>query len=355
MEKEKECLQNNQLIFKCIVGSTAYGTAISGLSDKDVKGIYIQPASEHVCGKYKEEIEINKDEIYFEIKRYIELLQKANPTMLELIYMHDECIIETSSAFNILKDLKQHFLTKVCRDSFGGYAVAQIKKAKGLNKKMNWEDKKIEEKTIRDFIYIQDSGKTYPLQAWLEKNNLIENKCSIIGLNHFRECYALYYDIPNAKGIVDNSIKNIKVTSVPKEYENHLVNGIVLHFNKDGYKTYYKDWQSYSTWLKERNINRYVDVKNHDQKIDGKNLMHCRRLLDMAIEIAQTNNLSIKRNNREELLNIRKGEYDLQSIIDKAENDIILLDELYKNCSLPEKVTIDCQQLILDIRKEAGL
>jgi hypothetical protein len=37
----------------------------------------------------------------------------------------------------------------------------------------------------------------------------------------------------------------------------------------------------------ERNLQRWVDVKSHDQKIDGKNMMHCYRLVQMAREIAE--------------------------------------------------------------------
>jgi hypothetical protein len=38
----------------------------------------------------------------------------------------------------------------------------------------------------------------------------------------------------------------------------------------------------YQEWLQKRNLQRWVDVKSHDQKIDGKNMMHCYRLVQMA-------------------------------------------------------------------------
>ena len=87
-------------------------------------------------------------------------------------------------------------------------------------------------------------------------------------------------------------------------------------------------------WLENRNEARYVETQEHGQKIDGKNMMHCRRLLEMAREIGEGKGIIVRRPNREELISIRKGEVDLQSLIDRAENDIVEIDELYKNSNL---------------------
>jgi len=43
---------------------------------------------------------------------------------------------------------KDEFITKVCCKSFAGYGIAQIKKAKGLDKKQNWEKGKVTRKNF---------------------------------------------------------------------------------------------------------------------------------------------------------------------------------------------------------------
>ena len=63
--------------------------------------------------------------------------------------------------------------------------------------------------------------------------------------------------------------------------------------------------------MKERNEARWVDVKSHGQKIDGKNMMHCRRLMDMAREIGEGKGINVRRENADYLISIRKGEVDL--------------------------------------------
>ena len=87
---------------------------------------------------------------------------------MELLYSPEDCILETSPQFKLIVDNRDKFLTKKCRDSFGGYAVAQIKKAKGLNKKMNWEASEMTRKTVLDFCYVLHEGGSIPFKEWME-------------------------------------------------------------------------------------------------------------------------------------------------------------------------------------------
>jgi hypothetical protein len=113
-----------------------------------------------------------------------------------------------------------------------------------------------------------------------------------------------------------------------------------------------KDYLSYQEWLENRNEQRWIDVQSHGQKIDGKNMMHCRRLLEMSREIAEGKGIIVRRPNADELLAIRRGEIDLQSLIDRAEKDILEIDELFKSSDLPESVDRQMiHDLIVKIRK----
>lgn len=342
-----------KLIFKTIVGSQSYGTNIS-TSDIDIKGVYMQSIDDLITFNYKEQYEVSKDECYFEIRRFLQLLQTANPTALELLFSPDDCILETSEEFKLIVKHRDKFLTKKCRDSFGGYAVAQIKKARGLDKKQNWEKDRVIRKTPIDFIYVYENGKTLDITKWLLNNNLEQENCGLIKLNHFKDCYALYYDYSNDKllkfkGIFKENSNNIRLSSIPKGMEPLSI----INFNIDGYSAHCKDYKEYQDWLQKRNITRYTEVKNHDQKIDGKNLMHCRRLLDMAIEIAETGTLNVKRPNADYLLSIRRGELSLDEVLNKAEEDVIRLNELYSQSNLPDNCDKEfVNDLLLQVRKK---
>lgn len=339
-----------KILLKAIVGSQAYGTNTAN-SDIDYKGVYAQPVEDLIGFAYKEQIEVSKDECYFEVRRFLQLLQSANPTMLELLYMPPECIVEKHPAFDIIVQNRDRFLTQKCLHSFGGYAIAQISKARGLEKKMNWEHDKITRKTPFDFCHVYEAGKTMPLLYFLERNNWTADNCGLVALNHFKNCYALYYDSTGEldyKGIVSEKGNDVKLSSVPKG-ETPVS---VICFNKEGYSSHCKDYVEYETWLKNRNVQRYVDIANHQQQIDGKNLLHCRRLLDMAIEIATLKTINVKRPNTEELLKIRRGEIDLAAFMDRAETEIVELNELFAKSDLPKEVDAAfVNDLLLEVRR----
>lgn len=170
-----------KMIFKCLTGSRAYGTNIE-TSDWDYKGVYIQTISEVLTSKYKDQYLIGKDEQYFEVKRFVELLKSANPTVLEMLYSHS---MTTSSEWNILVQNASNFLTKKCIQSFGGYAVQQIKKAKGLNKKMNWEKEKTVRKNPIDFCTVVSgtSGQSKSLIAYLKECGINQEFVGISSLD----------------------------------------------------------------------------------------------------------------------------------------------------------------------------
>ena len=339
-----------RIIFKAIVGSQAYGTNTVG-SDTDFKGVYVQDTRALVGFGYREQIEVSKDECYYEVRRFLQLLQSANPTMLELLFMPEDCIIEKHPAFDLILQNRNKFLTKKCLHSFGGYAVAQIKKAKGLDKKMNWEKDKMVRKSLMDFCFVYQNGKTLPLETFLSDNNLDQKHCGLVNLAHFKDCYALYYDDSKQlgyRGIMAENGDNIRLSSVPKG-EKDLT---ILYFNKEGYSSHCKDFVQYTDWLKNRNTQRYVDIENHGQQIDGKNLLHCQRLLDMALEIAEQKTIIVRRPNAQDLLKIRRGEIDLERFMEKVEADILRLNSYFEKSDLPEDVDKDfVNELLLEVRR----
>jgi hypothetical protein len=358
------------LIYKSIVGSQAYGTNIE-TSDVDIKGVYIQPIKE-VAGlstSYKPQIEVSKDECYFEVKRFLELSMTGNPTMLELLFMPKECIQQTSAEWFQIWHERKLFITKKCKNSFGGYAIQQIQKARALDKKVNWEKERVERKTVLDFCYISVKGPAIKLTKYLKDENIDAQYCGMVKLDHMADCYLMYHDtvgqwgadanhrfakagvVPTLgfKGIESKDGNQLVLSSVPKY--TIPIEGVV-YFNKSEWSTHCSDYNEYQKWLTSRNEARYVETSEHGQRIDGKNLMHCRRLIDTAIEIATTGQVNVRRPDREYLLSIRRGEVKLADIIDKAEKDIKRMDELFAKSDLPDEVDSKAvEELLLKVRR----
>ena len=343
-------------------GSQTYGTAIP-TSDIDYAGVYIQTLDNIIGYGYKEQINDDKnDTVFYEIKRFLDLVSTNNPTILELLNTPEDCILYKHPLMDEILHHRDKFITKKCSNSFAGYAIQQIKKAKGQDKKQNWEKDKVTRKTPLDFCYIHRGEKSIPLVHFMEEKGMDQRFCGLSNVPHSRDTYALFYDFKEEetegeiknlgfKGIAFEDSNQVRLSSIPIDTPKNYFIGYVS-YNKDGYSQHCKDYLSYQEWLDKRNLQRWVDVESHGQKIDGKNMMHCRRLLEMAKEIAEGKGILVRRENAQELLAIRSGEVDLQSLIDRAEEDIIEIDRLFKDSDLPDSVDIDfVNSLLISIRK----
>lgn len=372
-------------LYLVIRGSHAYGTNVE-TSDTDFSGVFIQSLDDILGNKYLEQINDDKnDTVIYEVRRFLELLGKNNPTILELLNTPENCIIYKDPIFDEILNEKEKFITKMCANSFGGYAKMQIQKAKGQDKKQNWEKEKTERKEVLDFVYVIENEKTIPWKKWNE-NFYDEKFIGAVNVPNARDVYALFYDKiaalcfserieeKNRNDARDFRLKNnlpmgfgykglvkceegksksesnqLRLSSIPKG-EQPICTVI---YNKDAYTQHCKDYVSYETWLREKNEARWVDVKEHGQKIDGKNMMHCVRLIDMAREIAEGKGIIVFRENAKDLIDIRKGKVDLKSIVNKVEKDIIEIDELFKNSSLPDNIDPELiNNLLIKIRKK---
>jgi hypothetical protein len=253
----------------------------------------------------------------------------------------------------------------MCRHSFGGYAVEQIRKARGLNKKIS-NPMDPERKGVLDFCYVIDEGKSVPILFLLEEYKFKQEYCGLVSLDHMKYMYIVYYDkiahLQNRginlsasslgfKGIVSDKVESndVSTSSVPKG----SIPEFIMYFNKEGYSSYCKDYKDYFDWVEKRNPERYNDNIGHAGNYDGKNLAHCHRLLDMAIEIGEGKGINIRRNNREELLSIRRGEHDYDKLVEEAELKIKRMDDVFESADLPKSIGRDfLDALLIKIRKQ---
>ena len=245
----KYLVENGLILFETIIGSQAYGTH-TPTSDIDKKFVYILPQDYILGTGYVEQINVNKDYVGWEIRRFLELMGSNNPTVLELLNTPEDCIIYKDPIFDMILENRDKFITKMCANSFGGYARQQIGKAKGQNKKQNWEKDKITRKEILDFCYVIEGHDSIPLTTFLKDNNYQQEFCGVVNIPNARDMYALYQGDGTLgyKGLVkvgdsDNAgVSNqLRLSSIPKGE----IPIAVFTYNKDGYSQHCKDYASY--------------------------------------------------------------------------------------------------------------
>jgi predicted nucleotidyltransferase len=402
-----EIREKGLLLYEYVRGSQAYGLALP-TSDEDTGGVFAM-GFEDVMGVSTNKVEQVADErndvVWYEIGKFLELLAKANPTMLESLFVPERCIKYVHPSFKVILENRGMFVTKETFKSFIGYATSQIQKARGLNKKI--VNPIVERKTPIDFCYTFNGQGTMSISRWLEKYNLKQIYCGLNHLSNMNQMYGVFYDyaqhirmeyevedfiVEYYKYLDDKDLNNCinyplfnwfdnllsdyvfnkedyNSDDVIKELFSQLkpkgYHGIIkedgtsnqlhldsiekgdlpicyLSYNEDGYQSHCRRYKEFKEWEKKRNPQRYLE--NRDKEFDRKNMMHCVRLLTMGIEIAKTGKVNVDRSDidREFLLNIRLGNTTYEEIISYADKKKQELIDLIDKCVfLPETVDME--------------
>lgn len=345
----------NLILFECISGSRAYGTDLP-TSDTDIRGVFLLPQADLYGLHYTEQVNDDKnDVIFYELGRFVELLSKNNPNILELLCTPADCILQKHPIFDRLRP--ELFLSKRCRDTFAGYAISQIKKARGLNKKI-LNPMPPERKSLLNFCYVLPSGVnssagSVPVPDWLAVRGYQPERCGLVSVPHARDVYALFYDETGSLGfqgiVAGTDSAEVSLSSIPKETPLRAY----LYINHDGYSSYCKDYREYWEWVEKRNDARYQNTLDHGKNYDAKNMMHTFRLLDMAIEILEQGEVLVRRPNRAELLQIRAGAFDYEELLRKAEQKVVDVDIAAAQSPLPDQPDLTrINQLLVRLRTE---
>lgn len=397
------------LIYEYIRGSHAYGLQKpDGSSDVDTAGVYIEPI-EQVLGlgiDFQEQISDEKgDNVWYGLKKFMNLLLTSNPTVLESLFIPDDKILYEHPIMTEIKKHRDKFITKECFKPFIGYAKTQILKARGLNKKIvNPVYNRLEPLDFAYTFYLQGSTK---IKNWLEYRGLDQKYCGLVNMPNMHDIYGVYYDWGNHfinEGItvddLEDAVYNEKIDSKLHKISDFLMEythsrtvreayyaintkpigykGMVgedglsnelrlssvskgvkpichMSYNKDGYTKHCKDYREYKDWEKYRNPERYRENITNNKGYDAKNMAHSVRLLHMGIEIAKTGIVNIDRTNidRDFIMNVRLGKMSYDELITYLDSKKEEMDKAIEESTIPD--TIDTEfvnEILLNIRKK---
>jgi predicted nucleotidyltransferase len=392
-----ETIRNDgRLLYEYIRGSHLYGLNTPD-SDVDTSGVFISTKEQLLgCFGYKPQVsDTRHDTTWFEVGELVRLLLKSNPTVLESLFVPEDKILVKPSP--LLADLfanKNEFITKQCFNPFIGYAIDQIKKARGLNKKIT--NPVYERLTPFDFAYTFYKQGSTKISDWLENRGLNKDFCGLVHIPNMHDTYGVYYDwgahfeANNIKTFDDFISKNIRSANFAMDFygamfcenwfeENKDVKhyrGMCLEnstdmrgssvskgekpivymvYNESGYKDHCRKYKEYKEWEKNRNPKRYES--NLDKNYDSKNLCHTMRLVHMGYEIATGQGIILDREkagDKEFLMNIRNHKYEYDELMEIVEADKVKLDKAIANSTIKEKIDTDLvNDVLINIRKKA--
>lgn len=139
METFENIQNEGRLLYKYTRGSTLYGLNTPE-SDLDEGGLFIA-SKETFFGlpsRYEGQVSDERnDTTWYEIGKFCELLLKSNATVLEALFTpEDKMLLKPNKLIQPLFEVKESLITKDCFKPFVSYAIEQINKARGLNKKI---------------------------------------------------------------------------------------------------------------------------------------------------------------------------------------------------------------------------
>lgn len=184
------------LLYQFIHGSHAHGCATE-TSDIDTMSVYVNPLNKIIGFQTNNTLytsDEKNDNVGYELARYLELLTKSNPTMLESLFIPEDCIIYKHPIMDDILQYRDKFLSKDALKSFSEYALAQIRKARGYNKLCAFPEDMVRKQPI-DFCYTFNGYQgTEPITTWLEKHGLKQIYCGLNHMPNMNQMYGVFYD-----------------------------------------------------------------------------------------------------------------------------------------------------------------
>jgi predicted nucleotidyltransferase len=327
-------LWERKLIFMCRSGSHAYGMATPE-SDVDLRGVCVLD-KKRLYGiqrfdQYAPEAEKGNDICIYGLPKFISLLVKCNPNVIELLAIDEEDILCMHPLMEQLRANLDLFVTKKAKHTFAGYAFSQlnsIKKHRGyllnpLPGPPSRSDFGLPEH--RSAVNADELNAFMWLTTRLLEQTAAGAKLSQATKDELAEIdwtgMVQSADLPPESGPIIQ-----KLTSASETY----VQAVMA---ERAYRNALKKWQAFEGWKKRRNDDRAKLEKKYGY--DTKHASHLCRLLSMGVEILTGKGVIVKRPDAEWLLSIRRGAMAYEQLLEWAEEKEREINKAEKLSTLP--------------------
>lgn len=304
---------DHEVIFRGIWGSRAFGTALPG-SDTDIRGVFVPPPGQYATlAGVPEQVSADRNNtVYYAVRRFCELLSQANPSVLELLWLPSGCILKRTPAWDLLVENRSLFITRRAVASHSGYAAAQIKKARGANKRV-WNPQPVAPPAPEDHCaWIPDArGPALPLSA----AGVDFSRCKMARLSRgtSADLFAVYDFGAPAGGLFRDGAP--VVSDIPKSDASRRVG--ILAFDKQAFDIAKRQHRQYWDWIRDRNDARWIAQERGQMDYDAKNMMHLVRLLFSGEHIVDAGEPMVRFEGEklDVLMSIRRGERSFDDIM----------------------------------------
>ena len=326
-------------------GSHAYGTSTPE-SDVDMRGIFCADPINLLTPFFPvKEIELNDEEDtkFYELSHFMKLLVDQNPNIVQILWVRNSDVVETSPAYELLRSEREKLLSSKIAFTTSGYAHAQLKRIKGHNK---WimtpmpEQKPMQSEFIS---LVQWFGNLKILPSTFDIRDYDNNHMAV---SYGNDLYGLYREsgktLFDSRGVIKSNFEGSRdLLPLPRA---------VFRFNRQQYIESTEKHKNYWNWKENRNEKR--SKLEEEFGFDTKHAMHLVRLMRMGYEALTTGQINVYRNDAKELLDIRNGSMTYEEILEYAEMMDNKIKSEYNKTNLRKRVDLkDASRLIMEVQQ----
>lgn len=285
-------------------GSIAHGTHVpgsdpSGIDDVDLIGVFVAPTDHYIgLNRAKETVERKQGEwdvVHYELRHFLNLLLKSNPSVLSCLWLHYDYVIAANPIWSYIAHNRSAFASRQAYPAFTGYAYAQLQRMTRLQEK--------EPEKLRKIAAIEEE----------------------IGYRESRtdDRMPMYFH-PEYRGASLQSLRTER---------NNL--------------------KSQKGYMGEK---RKALTEQHGY--DTKNAAHLIRLLRMGIEFLETGEMQVRRKDADDLIAIKRGEWSRGEVEQTSTDLFTRAKKAVQKSPLPEypdkeKANEVCMEILRVYTKES--
>lgn len=351
-------------IFVTLAGSQAHGTAREG-SDVDLRGACVAPLDvrlslsrrfeqhegalegplgEAVSAKIRAHptasrgLAVKTEAVIYDVAKLLELAAAANPNALEILFADERDWLHATPRWRRIHDARRRFLTRKVKDTFHGYAMAQLAR---IQTHRGWLLSPPERRPVRaDFGLPDEATLSRDDQNRLEQaiaetirgfgvdDVEMPKAARVAVLERMRAFYVAASGPGGADGEGQRDVAT-RALGLPAAVVDALA-------AERRYRGALRRWEAYEAWRAERNPARAELERRFGY--DTKHAMHLVRLMTMGVEALATGDLTVRRPDADELRAVRDGALSYDALVARAESLRARLEAAASASSLPRDV-----------------
>ncbi len=370
-----------------VAGSRAYGMHRPD-SDVDVRGVLVAPRDTYhgflhrvdqvddpdamrvftplLTAPERAAVGATKVEgVVFEVRKFVSLCAEANPNLLDVLYCRDDEVRHATPGGRRLRSERSRFLSRKVRQTYSGYASAQLQRIRGHRRWLleppkappRRADFGLPETTL--IPADQLGAATAAIQKQLDRWELDVANLTPAAAVALREQVArTLAEIRVGAGVTAPGEAGIDETKVRAAARTVGLGDDLVHvmLQERAYDAAARHWRQYREWAEKRNPARAALEAAHGY--DTKHAAHLVRLLRMGSEILRTGDVHVWRGaggagDADELLAIRAGAWSYDELVAWADAQAVVLEAAAAVSPLPAAADRDalhalCMELVED-------